>query len=149
MRNAFFTATDSRQLLQTIDYQILTSSVWQICKTSHGTRVLLRPPLSLQHLMTGGQTEGPDSWTAVQRPGSKKKECCSQTLLSQNYSIPEHYFNSLFPTLWLCCFWPPLPSLVFWFCFFLRHIERMHLCCQALVRFKIWLGRAQSMCIHA
>lgn len=149
MRNAFFLLLTVAALLQTTDYQTLTSSMWQICKTSDGAQVLLRPPLSLQHLVTGGQTEGPGSWTAVQRPGSKKKECCSQTLLSQNYSIPELYFNSHFSTLRLCCFWPPLTSLVFWFCFSLRHIERMHLHCQALGRLKIWLGRAQLMCIHA
>lgn len=90
----------------------LTSSMWQICKTSDGEQVLLRPPLSLQHLVTGGQTEGPGSWSSVQRPGSRKKEWWPQTLLSQNYSIPEHQFNSHFSKLWLCCFWPPKPGVL-------------------------------------
>lgn len=139
----------SAALLQTTAYQTLTGSMWQICKTGDGAWVLLRPPLSLQHLMTGGQTEGPGSWTTVQRLGSMKKDCCSQTLLSQNYGIPAHYFNSRFSRLWLCCSWPPLPSLVFSVCFFLKHIERMYLHCQALGSLKIWLRRAQLMCIHA
>jgi len=89
----------SSALLKTTDYQTLTSSMWQIRKSSDGAQVLLRPPLSLQHLVTGGQTEGPGSWTAVQRPGSKKKECSLQTLLSYDYPIPEHHFNSRFSTL--------------------------------------------------
>lgn len=75
------------------------------CKSSDGVQVLLMPPLSLQHLMTSSRTEGPGSWMAVQAPGSKKEACCSPTLLSQNYSIPE---QSLVNTMALLL----LPSII-------------------------------------
>lgn len=42
----------------------------------------------------------------------KQEEWWSQTLLSQNYSIPEHQFNSHLSKLWLCCFRPPKPGVL-------------------------------------
>lgn len=108
--------------------------MWQICKTSDGEQVLLRPPLSLQHLVTGGQTEGPGSWSSAQRPGSKKSDddklCCLKIAVSQNINLIATCQNCGFVAF-------GLPSLVFWVWFFLRNREKMYLHCQALGRFKM------------
>lgn len=108
--------------------------MWQICKTSDNEQFLLRPSLSLQHFVTGGQTEGPGPKSSVQRPGSKKyddhKLCCLKITVFQNINLTVTCQNCGFVAF-------GLPSLVFWFWFFLRNREKMHLHCQALGRFKM------------
>lgn len=135
--------------MQTTDYQILTSPVWQICTSSSEATTCSPAP----------RDRWPDRRTWL-LDGSSETWQQEERALLRNFAVSElwhpravvtvvFYFNSCLPALWLCCFWPLLPSLLFHFCYSLRHAERMHLHCQALGRLKTWLRRAQLMCIHA